>query len=183
MYALIVDGVPSRYPYTATDLIRDNPSVSFPSGVLSDALLAEWGVVALVEKPKPAYDSRTQKVVPAAPIQISGKWTERWQVVAMTPEETSQAMQALQASIVSATEQRLDSFAQTRNYDDIKSASDYAGCSVLKFSVEGQYCKDKRAETWARMYQLLAEIQSGTRPVPRGYEDIESELPVLAWPE
>jgi hypothetical protein len=94
---------------------------------------------------------------------------------ALSPEE-------LQAQIVQFTQQRLDDFARTRNYDDIKSACDYAGCSVQKFSIEGQYCKDKRAETWAKLYEILAEVQAGTRPMPTGYGDIEPELPVLVWP-
>ena len=95
--------------------------------------------------------------------------------VVKTPEE-------LQAEIVAAVERRLDAFARTRGYDDIKSASDYAGCSVPQFSIEGQYCKDKRAETWAKCYEILAEVQAGTRPVPAGYDDIEPDLPALVWP-
>lgn len=95
--------------------------------------------------------------------------------VVKTPEE-------IQAEIVTATQARLDTFAQGRFYDDIKSASDYAGCSVPQFSIEGQYCKDKRAETWAKCYEILAEVQAGTRPVPTGYDDIEPDLPALVWP-
>lgn len=89
---------------------------------------------------------------------------------------------SLQEQIVTATQKRLDVFAQTRNYDDIKSASDYAGCSVPKFSVEGTYCRDIRAETWAKLYEMLAEVEAGTRPVPTGFADVEPELPALVWP-
>lgn len=93
-----------------------------------------------------------------------------------------EAMAALQAEIVQAAQQRLDDFARTRNYDDIKSACDYAGCSVQKFSIEGQYCKDKRAETWAKLYEILAEVEAGTRPIPTGFADVEPDLPGLVWP-
>ena len=92
-----------------------------------------------------------------------------------TPEQ-------IQAEIVAATQARLDAFARTCHYDDIKSASDYAGCSVPKFDVEGTYCRDARALTWARLYELLAEVEAGTRPMPTGFADVESELPPLVWP-
>jgi hypothetical protein len=36
--------------------------------------------------------------------------------------------------------------------------------------------------TWARLYELLAEVQAGTRPMPTGFADIEPELPPLVWP-
>lgn len=92
-----------------------------------------------------------------------------------TPEE-------VQAEIVAATQERLDAFARTRNYDDIKSACGYAGCSVVKFDTEGSYCRDARAETWAVLYGLLGEVEAGTRPMPAGFAEIEPLLPALVWP-
>jgi hypothetical protein len=107
-------------------------------------------------------------------------------VVLWSAEEIAraQAEQAarLQAGIVQATQHRLDAFARTRYYDDIKSASDYAGCSVQRFNIEGTYCRDARAETWEALYDMLAEVQAGTRPMPTGFADIEPELPPLVWP-
>lgn len=35
----------------------------------------------------------------------------------------------------------------------------------------------------AKLYEMLAEVEAGTRPLPDGYADVESELPVLAWPD
>ena len=51
-----------------------------------------------------------------------------------------------------------------------------------KFTAEGQYCVDARDATWAKLLEILAEIQAGTRPRPSGYADIEPELPLLVWP-
>jgi len=98
-------------------------------------------------------------------------------------QKTAEKQKALQDSIVSAVEQRLNDFAKTRGYDDIKSASDYAAQNAVpKFQVEGQYALNQRAATWAKLYQMLAEVEAGTRPVPSGYDDIKSELPELVWP-
>lgn len=98
------------------------------------------------------------------------------------PPPPVKTQEQIQTEIVAATQARLDAFARTRGYDDIKSASDYANCSVQKFSVEGIYCRDARAETWNKLYQILAEVQAGTRPMPSEYADISAELPALQWP-
>ena len=88
----------------------------------------------------------------------------------------------VQAEIVTATQQRLDDFARTRNYDGILSLCTYATSTVQKFQAEGQYGVTARDATWAKLYEMLAQVEAGTRPVPGGYADIEPELPVLAWP-
>lgn len=83
--------------------------------------------------------------------------------------------------ITDATSQRLDSFAKTRNYDSILSACTYATSSVPQFAKEGKYCVNMRDATWAALYGIMQEVEAGTRPMPTGYADIESELPVLDW--
>ena len=32
------------------------------------------------------------------------------------------------------------------------------------------------------LYDILTEVESGTRPLPESYEEIEPELPELKWP-
>lgn len=90
--------------------------------------------------------------------------------------------EVLQQEIVQAVQLRLDTFAQSRNYDSILSASTYATSSIPKFAQEGQAAVNARDATWATLYTVLGEVQSGKRPMPGGYTDIESELPVLNWP-
>ena len=93
-----------------------------------------------------------------------------------TPEQ-------IMAECVERTQKRLDDFARTRNYDGIMSACTYATSTVPKFKAEGQYAVEARDATWAALYQLLAEVQAGNRPMPSDYADIEPLLPVLEWPE
>jgi hypothetical protein len=133
----------------------------------------------------------------------SGHWEQRWEVVSRFTEYTDQsgvlhtieAQQAaaqladqgqkdllLQKSIEISTQLRLDTFAQTRGYDDIKSASSYAGCSVPRFDVEGTYCRNIRAETWSTLYSILDQVQAGNMAKPSNFSDIEPLLPVLEWP-
>jgi len=89
---------------------------------------------------------------------------------------------AVQERIVSQTQQRLDEFARTRNYDGILSLCTYATSSNVKFQAEGLYGVDLRDATWSKLYEILAEVESGVRPVPSAYSDIEGELPALVWP-
>ena len=88
----------------------------------------------------------------------------------------------IQNEIVNKVQDRLDSFARSKGYDGILSACTYATSNIVKFKVEGQYCVDSRDKTWGALYQILAEVQTGNRPIPSGYEDIEKDLPVLTWP-
>lgn len=90
---------------------------------------------------------------------------------------------SLQERVVTATQQRLDDFARTRNYDGILSACTYATSAVPKFQAEGQYAVQVRDATWAALYALLDEVQAGTRPVPASFADVEPMLPPLEWPQ
>ncbi len=181
MYALIANGAIAQYPYSVTDLRRAHPNVSF-SASPSDAALEDFGVYPVDPIAAPAYDPLTQKLAEDTPVEVAGRWQQAWSVVALTPAEIAAAQQALQDDIVAQTQARLDTFAQTRNYDGILSACTYATSTVATFQAEGQYCVEARDDTWSTLYTILAEVQAGTRPVPTGYADIEPDLPVLAWP-
>ena len=85
-------------------------------------------------------------------------------------------------NIVIMTQKRLDDFARTRNYDSIVSACTYMGSPVPKFAQEAAYAVEARSLTWAKLYEMLGEVEAGTRPMPTGYSDIEPELPTLQWP-
>ena len=110
----------------------------------------------------------------------------RWVVQDFTEEEIAAAIQTKQQrlieSIRDATQQRLDAFAQTRNYDGILSACTYATSTIPKFQQEGQYCVLMRDQTWAALYSIWDDVLAGNRLVPSSYSDIESELPTLQWP-
>lgn len=99
------------------------------------------------------------------------------------PPPPVKSPEELQTEIVNATQQRLDDFARTRNYDGILSLCTYATSTVPKFQAEGQYGVEARDATWTKLYEMLAEVEVGTRPMLGSYSDIEPELPVLKWPD
>lgn len=79
-------------------------------------------------------------------------------------------------------QQRLDAFAATRGYDGILSACTYVTSSVPQFAAEAQYAVQARDATWATAYQILAEVQAGTRPAPEDANALVALLPPLQWP-
>lgn len=86
------------------------------------------------------------------------------------------------AAVTQATQTHLDNFARTRNYDGILSACTYASSSIARFAAEGQAAVDARDQTWAALYVLMIEVETGSRPMPSGFADVEPLLPVLVWP-
>lgn len=88
----------------------------------------------------------------------------------------------LQTLVIQHTQNRLDEFARTRNYYNILSACTYATSTFPKFAAEGEYATRARDATWGKLYEILDEVLDGRRMPPERFEDIESELPVLEWP-
>ena len=86
------------------------------------------------------------------------------------------------AAVTDATQARLDAFARTRNYDGILSACTYATSTVPKFKAEGQCCVNARDTTWAALYELMADVKAGKRPMPGSVAEVMDLLPGLSWP-
>jgi len=97
------------------------------------------------------------------------------------PEITPEAAEILQTRIATEAQSRLDTWAQSRGYDGILSACTYATSQIPRFQAEGQHCVDLRDQTWARLYEILAEVEAGTRPVPLSLAEIVVDLPALTW--
>lgn len=183
MYALLESGAVKQYPYTYQQLKATQPNTSWPVA-MPVASLADHGVVPVVVTSGPSFDPTTHALEEKTPEYVASRsrWEQVWGLRALTAQEAAQQQQRLQDEIVAATQQRLDAFAQTRHYDGILSACTYAASPSAQFSAEGQRAVQARDATWSALYAVLAAVQSGTRPMPAGYADIESELPALAWP-
>ena len=82
MYVLAPNAVVEQYPYSISDLRKDNSLPAFPT----DALLAEYGVFPVERTDIPAVDY-TQVVTEAQPRLVDGKWVQTWDVADRTAEE------------------------------------------------------------------------------------------------
>lgn len=170
-----------RHPLSEMDIRSENPSTSFPFPFQATD---DYAVVLPTECPP--FDNTTHELNELPPVLVDGEYHQAWEVVALPTEQVAanQAAKAqrIQSEIVSATQKRLDDFARTRNYDDILSLCTYATDTNPKFAAEGQYGIQSRSATWAAMYQIMGDVEAGTRPVPSGYADVEADLPALEWP-
>jgi hypothetical protein len=120
----------------------------------------------------PADGSQDPFIPAEYQLQTAQQVAER---LAPTPAE-------IEAKLSAQIQKRLDDFAHTRNYDGIQSACTYATSTVAKFKAEGQACVNLRDATWAAAYDILAQVQAGTRPMPQSIAGIEADLPALVWP-
>lgn len=87
----------------------------------------------------------------------------------------------LQKEIINRTQSRLDDFAKSRGYDSILSACTYVASLVPRFASDGNVAVRLRDATWAKLYEILGEVEANKRPIPSGFGDIEADLPALAW--
>lgn len=184
MYARINNGAVDQYPFYIHTLRLENPNTSFPNNIEVDFdALAEFNVVRVFPTAQPTFNPMTEKVVESTPAMGEDvRWSQVWTVVDLSPEELATKVEEFKAQVVNKVQERLDHFARTRNYDNILSAATYATSKVAKFAAEGQYAVEARDNTWASLYQLMAEIESGIRPMPSSFDDIEIHLPPLTWP-
>ena len=154
--------------------------------LVRDGKADQFHVVPLTVIAAPTIDPITQSVARDGCEKVNDQWQYKWLVTNLSAEQIAAnqaaAAQALQDSIVKATQARLDAFAHTRNYDGILSACTYVTSSVPKFAAEGQAAVDGRDATWATLYTLLAEVLAETRPMPDSFADVEPLLPALEWP-
>ena len=86
MTTYIRTGATNTWPYSISQLRKDEPSRSF-SRSPSDVDLAVYDVYPVVEAAKPAYDPAIQKVVEVEPALVDGEWIQQWEVVALTTAE------------------------------------------------------------------------------------------------
>lgn len=84
------------------------------------------------------------------------------------------------ASLTQAMQAHLDAEAQTRRYDNIKSAALRAGYPG-PFHDEGVAAATWMDTCFALGYTILAEVQAGTRSMPTEAELI-ALLPPMVWP-
>lgn len=179
----------NSYPRTHADIQQHYPNMSLAED-LSKHPPAPFEYVKPSERP--VFDPILQQVQKAMPKKVEGEWTQQWVVIEIfdTDAKRQAALAAnkfaknenIKQEIVSKTQARLDEFAKTRNYFGILSACTYATSTNSTFAAEAQYCVEKRDATWTKIYQIEQEVEAGTRPMPAGYADIESELPALIWP-
>jgi hypothetical protein len=89
-----------------------------------------------------------------------------------TPEE-------VQAMLTAKVQKYLDTTAQKLGYDSCLSVCSYVDTGVAKFDEEGEAFRKWRSAVWAKGYEIVAQVQASTRPIPTE-EELFAELPAIA---
>jgi hypothetical protein len=183
MFAKIEANKVVRYPYSLNDLKRDNPNVTFNNNP-DDATLASFGVARVYFTAQPQHNIAVQKPIESTPVFsiVEERWLQTWVIVDKTADDIAGFWHELQQTAAHAIQAKLDSFAQTRGYDNVMSACSYATSNVAKFKAEGQYCVEMRDATWVALYQIVNDVDNGILEMPANFEEINAYLPILQWP-
>jgi hypothetical protein len=120
MYVKTANGVALVYPYSTDQLLADNPQVSFPT-IISDDLLADYGVYPVVVQPNPPYNPATQYIETAnLPTLINGVWVQTKTAVNMTPAQ----IQARDAQLRANNKSQATQLLQQTDWTTIPDVSD-----------------------------------------------------------
>lgn len=82
--------------------------------------------------------------------------------------------------LLEAVDYYMDKTVQERGYDNIAKCVTYEGDIDPIFNREGTAAKQWRSKVYRKCYDILAQIEAGTREVPTE-EELLAELPVLVW--
>jgi hypothetical protein len=95
--------------------------------------------------------------------------------VVYTRRSTESILDTMQARYLQLVQNHLDAGAQAQGYDNIVSACSYAG-APNPFQDEGISFIAWRGAVWAYCYDVLAQVRTGSRPLPTA-EELLAELP------
>lgn len=95
-YILTPPGQPPVYPYTLTDLRRDNRDVSFPRDMTAfDA--SKFDCYPVQDTPQPQAPGKVaQRIIPEL---VDGVWQERWGLVDVPPVLVPESVEMAQARL------------------------------------------------------------------------------------
>lgn len=161
------------------------PEVSFPSA-MSDNDIAFVGVLPVTSVMPPEHNPISQELRELAPaVTPSGNYEQRWDVVALSPEQIAANQLAADEAMVKACDKaltdHLDATAKSRRYDNRITCAVRAGYPG-PFQAEGQAFALWMDTCNALAYQFLAEIHAGSRPMPSDPQQLIDELPDMVWP-
>jgi transposase len=74
------------YPYTLSELRRDNPNVSFPSD-LTGVDLSIYDAAEVITDSAPSYDPKSESIEPLPPKKVQGSWKVQWKKRALSQKE------------------------------------------------------------------------------------------------
>lgn len=119
------------------------------------------------ETPKPSY--------PVVEVASEREFRDGKEIVRKTYAPDLNAFTA-------AIEDHIEATARDRQYSSAVSCASYFNDPNPVWSAEAQQFVAWRSAAWAKAFEVLADVQSGKRPVP-AIADMIAELPAMEWPQ
>jgi hypothetical protein len=171
-----------QYPVTEQQIRLENPNVSF-----SVPFYPPEDYAVVFPAPKPTYDVVNQGVRELQPVLTSKGHYEQVYEVYDLPEDVVLAnqQQAFQQKLKQFDDALVNLFeeqAKSKRYDSRITCALRAGYAG-PFQAEGQAFASWMDTCNALAYQILAEVQAGTRPEPANVEEFLALFPPITWPE
>lgn len=166
----------------ASDIVLENPQVSFPNRGWTDEEISPFGYAILNEPNEHPFPGEYEVLVESTPVEIDGKWFKQYVIIPLPENEIENIKVASKHQLLIDVQQHLDKTAQVRKYDSMLSLCTYATSTNAAFQAEAQAGVQWRDDVWTKVYSILDEIDSGVRPASTTFDDIANELPVLIWP-
>ena len=143
---------------------------------------AERNAIGLytIEAVYPEFDRDLQTATPLGVAQIDGKWCRVFSV-ADKPLDPAAKDAIIARRYEDALTAHLDATAQSKRYDNRITCALRAGYSG-PFQAEGAAFAAWMDQCNALGYQMLAEIQAGTRPMFSDTAAFIAEMPAMVWP-
>lgn len=158
-------------PYTGTD------GTQYPGAFPKEQVP---GLAIVIETPPPAI-TQFQTATQSGHELIAGQWHQSWVIADLTQDQIEAAIEAQTkqyiADATNAVQRLLDTSAQAKGYDDIKSAALRAGYAG-PFHDEGQKFATWMDACWATCYSVMGQVLAGERAKPT-LEELITELPEL----
>ena len=86
----------------------------------------------------------------------------------------------IKATLLKAVDDYMDKTVQERGYDNIAKCVTYEGDIDEIFNREGTAAKQWRSRVYRKLYNVLAEVEAGSRGIPTEAE-LLAELPKIEW--
>ena len=191
IYALVEDNHIVAYPLTVTDInARATPTESYypcffgsnrPTPSLTHKVVVEPIVIGPAVFVQESLAVKTIEELFADLHAIATSYDEAGQPY-LDRAKIEPAMYTAFLEIVRIEVQaRMDAFAKTRGYDDMKSLCNYGTSTDPIYQAEaarGIYLRDT---IWRELFIYFEGIVDGTQPIPSAWTDIEAHYPALTW--
>lgn len=182
-YVQVIDGEP--IPVDPFGCVEWDSTHYCPASKLTPDEASYFNVFPLYATDPPTYDPLTQICIRDGCELVGDQWQYKWRVDDLPAEQVAinqaNAYTAKLAAFDAALTAHLDATAQSRRYDNRITCAVRAGYTG-PFQAEGQAFAAWMDTCNAQAYQLLAEVQAGTRPLPDTTQALIDVLPAMVWP-